>query len=581
MIKAGASQISADKDSTISRPQRWNTPFDEDMGDDQVAHILTLAPFADMDASRFPPALPLDGIIRNDTRRLRFQRGDMVVRAGDYGNSSFLILNGSVGVILPPGLPESMLGHAQTAKRGIGPTISRFFAKSAYPEVRISGGRYITNDVATRGSGVGTQVYLRDIDNVLENYQVATLATGEMFGEVAALARTPRNASVFALEDVELLEIRWQALRDIRRQVNTYRQYIDKLYRERNLITHLREIEVFKYLDDAVMEKIAEHTLFESFGSFDWHTAFKSRAKSGQQRESESAPIALEGDYVDGLLFIRSGFAKITQRINNGHRSLSVLSSGGIFGLEEILHNSRNDNLISYQTGLYALGYSDVLRVPTRIIERFVIPSLPEKVFSDMRNRLQFRVRAEEKSSDHEALDADFLEFTVENRYINGTATMMINLDRCIRCDECVKACADTHHGNPRFVRHGLQHENQMITNACMHCADPVCMIGCPTGAIHRSELGGEVIINDTACIGCASCANACPYDNIRMVEIRGQEGAVVLDSETGTPILKATKCDYCYNLPHGPACENACPHDALVRMNMSDSDALNEWLNK
>ncbi len=120
-----------------------------------------------------------------------------------------------------------------------------------------------------------------------------------------------------------------------------------------------------------------------------------------------------------------------------------------------------------------------------------------------------------------------------------------------------------------------------MITNACMHCADPVCMIGCPTGAIHRSELGGEVVINDLSCIGCATCANACPYDNIRMVEIRGQEGNVLLDSDTGTPIVKATKCDYCYNLPHGPACQNACPHDALVRINMSDSESLSEWLNR
>ena len=50
-----------------------------------------------------------------------------------------------------------------------------------------------------------------------------------------------------------------------------------------------------------------------------------------------------------------------------------------------------------------------------------------------------------------------------------------------------------------------------MVANACMHCADPVCMIQCPTGAIHRNVYGGEVIINDATCVGCTACAKICP----------------------------------------------------------------------
>ena len=72
-----------------------------------------------------------------------------------------------------------------------------------------------------------------------------------------------------------------------------------------------------------------------------------------------------------------------------------------------------------------------------------------------------------------------------------------------------------------------------MVANACMHCADPVCMIGCPTGAIHRSELGGMVVINDDTCIGCATCANSCPYNNIRMVEIGDLDGTPLMDPDT------------------------------------------------
>ena len=124
----------------------------------------------------------------------------------------------------------------------------------------------------------------------------------------------------------------------------------------------------------------------------------------------------------------------------------------------------------------------------------------------------------------------DVMEFLTEHRYFNGTATMLIDLDRCTRCDDCVRACASTHDNNPRFLRHGPTNGRIMVANACMHCADPVCMIGCPTGAIHRSLSVGSVVINDLTCIGCGSCANSCPYDNIRLVAIRELDGRPVLD---------------------------------------------------
>jgi Fe-S-cluster-containing dehydrogenase component len=143
---------------------------------------------------------------------------------------------------------------------------------------------------------------------------------------------------------------------------------------------------------------------------------------------------------------------------------------------------------------------------------------------------------------------------------------MLIDQDRCVRCDDCVRACASGHDNNPRFIRHGKVHANWLITNACMHCSDPVCMIGCPTGAIHRLT-EGTVVINDNTCIGCATCANSCPYQNIRMVEIKDKNDRHIVDQLTGKPILKATKCDLCATQPGGPACVRACPHDALQRI--------------
>ena len=160
------------------------------------------------------------------------------------------------------------------------------------------------------------------------------------------------------------------------------------------------------------------------------------------------------------------------------------------------------------------------------------------------------------------------MEWAVDNRYMNGTKTMVIDLESCVRCDDCVRACAATHGGNPRFRREGDPFGKWMVSNACMHCKDPVCMVGCPTGAIHRDQSTGTVVINDVTCVGCGTCANACPYDNIVMVPIRDSAGTAIVDSGgSGAPIVKATKCDLCAGRPGGPACVQACPTNALQRV--------------
>lgn len=214
-------------------------------------------------------------------------------------------------------------------------------------------------------------------------------------------------------------------------------------------------------------------------------------------------------------------------------------------------------------------------------MEEIVLPSLPQ-------NELPPPMEAVAENFDftplesaaREKVGAEVLEFLTENRFFNGTATMVINLDRCTRCDDCVRACAATHDNNPRFLRHGPGVGRLMIANACMHCADPVCMIGCPTGAIHRESFGGQVVINPVTCIGCQACFNNCPYDAIRMVEVRDETGEFLVDQES-KPIVKATKCDLCVENAGGPACQRACPHGALTRMNLNHLDALARWLQK
>ncbi len=567
----------------LERPQRWDVPFGPGMTEADVDRLSATAPFRDMDAAKFSKRTPLREILRNDTRLLRFRKGEIIVRQGDYGTSAFLILNGVARVVLKPDLPPSLLGRQAPGRKGIWRTLAQLWNGRRPPES-------FSRDQILPDAGVGARrnenevhVFLQDVPRILGEHRTAPMAAGDFFGEIAALSRMPRTSTIFAdSDDIELLEIRWQGLRDLMKSDNALRAHINRIYRERALASYLRATPLFKNLSAEQLGRVAEEIEFATFGDYDWSGEYKRLAQSGGVRPEREPAIVGEGDYPNGIVMLRAGFARVSQKTGGGERTLNYIGAGQIFGLGEIAHNWREKNApVNFQFSLRAIGYTHLLIVPTRVMEEIVLPSLPKGDLppSIGMARETFDFTPPEADA-REKVGAELLEFLTENRFFNGTATMVIDLDRCTRCDDCVRACASTHDNNPRFLRHGPSAGRLMIANACMHCTDPVCMIGCPTGAIHRESFAGQVVINPATCIGCKSCANNCPYDAIRMVEIRATDGEFLVDQEL-KPIEKATKCDLCVENNGGPACQRACPHGALTRMNLNNLDTLAQWLKK
>jgi len=567
----------------IPAPTRWEEPFDPEMSDEIVASLLSVPPFESIDPDRFTAPLTLHDIIKNDARLHEVNTGAIILRAGDFGTSVFIVLEGAVREVRDTALVAESAASRKVWRRGPMAALSQLWRNHRFPEVRdLSISPTDTRvDLDTPG-GTRKRLYFKDMEKTLDRYSGADrLGPGGMFGETAALGRTPRTTTVFSEGVTRLLEVRWQGFRDIIRRTPQLKEHVDRLYRQHTLKTHLRASPLFKHLDEDNLDAIAARTSFENFGDYDWYIGFNSQGDDADRSLKSEPLIAEEGHYADGLIILCAGFGRTSVRRDHGHHTLSYLQPGDTFGSEEIRYNwSRpNEPPQPFQSSLRAIGYAHVLRVPTSVIEQYI---LNKNVAADLPDTSATApgLPADKGGA---GIDQATLEFLVERRIINGTATMLIDLDRCTRCDDCVRACAAGHDNNPRFVRHGPIFDHFMVANACMHCSDPVCMIGCPTGAIHRRTDEGQVTINDSTCIGCATCANSCPYDNIRMVRIRDDQNTMILGQKTFAPVLKATKCDLCAEQMESvaPACQNACPHDALIRMDMGDKKTLAAWLNR
>jgi Fe-S-cluster-containing dehydrogenase component/CRP-like cAMP-binding protein len=586
------------------RPDRWDHPMDPEMLQRDLSWIVTTPPFDQLNLDSFASVGSLEQILRHDAKVTRYEPGDLIIREGNYGSSAYLVLRGSVRAFLVSLWPDLSPDASTTSswwtllrqtlgmeppKRPSTSPIGIDLEKRS--QSRVNSKPTTPRPLSPPTESVGTRegkscVFLQDIEAVLTDYQSESLNAGTLFGEMAAITRTPHRFTVMAEVPTVVLEIRWQGLRLLRRD-SGFRDFLDERYRTAGLHRHLRETPLFRFVDDDSISAIVADTRLESYGDMEWFAEYKEIAdRDLNERIERETRIAQESKPANDLFLIRAGFARVSFERGNGHQTLAYLGRGQMFGLEELTHRFLHPTLspLPYQTSLRALGFVDVLRIPA---ERFLasvlsqvrkseLPSPIDTPRYDHRGRVVPEVHHLQSTRQ---IDSSFIEFLVDERIMNGQQTMAIDLNCCTGCDECVKACAATHQEIPRFHRTGPQFGRFQFPHACMHCVDPVCMIGCPTGAIHRNTTTGVVSIKEDICIGCKTCAESCPYDNIDMLERKERDGRAILDQTSGLPILKASKCDLCQSLPSGPACQQACPHQALFRLNTSDVTSLSSLL--
>ena len=160
-----------------------------------------------------------------------------------------------------------------------------------------------------------------------------------------------------------------------------------------------------------------------------------------------------------------------------------------------------------------------------------------------------------------------------------GQKLLVLDLKSCTRCDECTRACADSHSKldggakHARLLREGMRFGDFLVATSCRSCHKPYCMDGCPVDAIHRQGARLEVVV-ENHCIGCGLCERNCPYGSIHMVPRLGA-GA----DRVANPPRRAVNCDLCGPVGGDPYCVSACPHETAFRM--SGEELLDEVLDR
>jgi len=320
-----------------------------------------------------------------------------------------------------------------------------------------------------------------------DQVQVAALEAGNLYGELGAIGGLPRTVDVIAREDAEIFYVPRYALKYLEVNIRA-REILAQRYRERAVRVTAADIELFRGVPSSFVEELIPKCEIQRY-------------------ELRGIPLVTQGEPGDALYIVRDGFVQVVREEPDGSRRvLAYLRAGEYFGEMALFETGMRwaSVLTAGKCELIKIKGDDFLELSRKY------PQIEESVRKIIERRFE-----QERTVTPEL--SDLLERSGQAGVIQADALLVMDLDLCINCDQCVKAC-ESLHGKSRLIRNGIHLGKYLVPSACRHCDDPKCMNSCPTGAIKRRP-EGEIYFQYDMCIGCGNCAIACPYDNIAMID--------------------------------------------------------------
>ncbi|MBC7909819.1 MAG: cyclic nucleotide-binding domain-containing protein, partial [Pyrinomonadaceae bacterium] len=407
---------------------------------------------------------------------------------------------------------------------------------------------------------------------------------GKSFGEMSVLAGVPRTATISVPKGgkATVLMVERPALR-LLRKLPKFGQSLDKVYRNNGLRRTVDDVLdlVDAPLNAGLVKRLSEAAQFKIY--------------------SKHQVLFRAGETITHLILLRSGWLKrerddrqasATSKADEDNAGVDFLGAGNCLGVEGLDADSK------WKYTATLLAHTEVMEVPIAHLraDREMCDTL-QRIFRQSANGAESR---SQPVLDTESVSA--AEKEIATGIVDGSNLLVMDMDLCVRCGNCSLACHKVH-GQSRLLRRGISiqrpvkpgssfTQHVLSPSVCLHCQDPECLTGCPTGAIARFS-GGQIDIEAKTCIGCGDCATQCPYNAISMIPLKPPEPvplalrdrlkgwlslapAPLPPPVTETKDLLAVKCNLCDSTPLNPAgarapaysCEENCPTDALVRVN-------------
>jgi thioredoxin reductase/Fe-S-cluster-containing hydrogenase component 2/CRP-like cAMP-binding protein len=383
--------------------------------------------------------------------------------------------------------------------------------------------------------------------NPNDSSQVVTLRQGQFFGEMSLISGRRRSASAYAGSGQQcvLIETPRRLMLKLMNSVAPIKRLIDEVFIMR-----------------AVHANIAPEIPHSDLGDL---------VRSAEICQYGAGDILFrEGEEADCLHLVRLGSVTLARSIGGQETILSYIAAGNYIGETALLSN------LTHPATARAAVATETIKLDGSAFKQLLAryPSLHHQIEAKLQQRL-----AQSAYMEGRPQAGNIISFLVSQGLGEATDVLLIDEALCIACDNCERACAETHNGTSRLKREaGASFAAVHVPTSCRHCEHPHCMKDCPPDAIHRAP-NGEVYIADN-CIGCGNCQRNCPYGVIQMAAPRRKKPGLLSWILWGrgagpggaAPVLehapqKAVKCDMCQNLRGGPACVRACPTGAAFRV--------------
>ena len=374
--------------------------------------------------------------------------------------------------------------------------------------------------------------------------QVISLHQGQFFGEMSLISGRRRTATVLAGNNCVLIETPRRSMLKTLQSVESVKRAIDEAFLIRAIQAQVAPDTPAEMLEDVV------HTAtLETFDA--------------------AAVIFNEGDPGDSLHLIRVGSVTASRNIGDREVVMSYIPAGHYVGEMALLSDAPRAATIK------AAVRTETIRLEGQAFKTLMdrSPDLQRQV----RDKIESHVTRDIEMSTQPDT-GDVISFLVNQGLGEATDVLLIDESLCVRCDQCEKACAETHSGTSRLDREaGPTFQSVHVPTSCRHCEHPHCMKDCgcySSRAMVRSLSTTSALAVVTASVTVHTASSRWPRrwttsstSSRGCCLVKDHAGPGPDKSAGGDTAKKAVKCDMCKDLAGGPACVRACPTGAALRV--------------